>query len=98
MPNRHCHFPSTTNLEGPATSRLPLLRALFGFGAGTSEHLQEVGGASAHAAVDVGFACFDVVVEVVAESLDVRDDFFAAGGGEVAGEEDWRDGVSEMRE
>jgi hypothetical protein len=51
--------------------------------------LQEIGGAPAHAAVDVGFAGLDVVVEVVAEGLDVRDDFFAAGWGEVAGEEDW---------
>jgi hypothetical protein len=51
--------------------------------------LQEIGGAPAHAAVDVGFAGLDVVVEVVAEGLDVRDDFFAARWGQVAGEEDW---------
>lgn len=39
--------------------------------------------------MDVGFAGFDVVVEVVAEGLDVGDGLFALGGGEVAGEEDW---------
>jgi hypothetical protein len=50
--------------------------------------LQEISGAPAHAAVDVGFAGLDVVVEVVAEGLDVRDNFLAARGGEVAGEED----------
>ena len=54
--------------------------------------MQEIGGAPAHAAVDVGFAGLDVVVEVVAEGLDVRDDFFAAGWGEVAGEEDCEEG------
>lgn len=46
--------------------------------------------------MNVGFAGFDVVVEVVAESLDVRDDFFAAGGGEVAGEEDRKMSVSKI--
>ena len=82
---------STTNLERPTTSRLPLLgsAALLRFGPRAAQHLQEIGGAPAHAAVDVGFAGLDVVVEVVAEGLDVRDDFFAAGWGEVAGEEDW---------
>ena len=80
---------SATNLERPAARRLPLLGALLCFGSRATQHLQEVGGAPAHAAVDVGFAGLDVVVEVVAEGLDVRDDFFAAGWGEVAGEEDW---------
>lgn len=79
-----------TNLESPTTGRLPFLSTFLGFRTGTTQHLQEVGGASAHAAVNVGFTGFDVVVEVVAESLDVRDDFFAAGGCEVAREEDWR--------
>ena len=37
--------------------------------------------------MDVGFARFDVVVEVVAESLDVRDDFLAACGCKVAGKQ-----------
>jgi hypothetical protein len=79
---------STTNLERPATRRLPLLGALLCFGPRATQHLQEVGGAPAHAAVDVGFAGLDVVVEVVAEGLDVGDDFFAARWGQVAGEED----------
>lgn len=39
--------------------------------------------------MDVCLARLDVVVEVVAEGLDVRDDLLAARGGEVAGEEDW---------
>jgi hypothetical protein len=91
----------TTDLERPAASRLPLLSStLLGFRPRAAQHLQEIGGASAHAAVDVGFAGFDVVVEVVAEGLDVRDDLFAARWGEVAGEEDCeREGrlcVSEM--
>jgi len=79
---------STTDLERPAAGRLPLLGSLLCFGSRAAQYLQEVGGASAHAAVDVGFAGFDVVVEVVAEGLDVRDDFFATRWGEVAGEED----------
>lgn len=49
--------------------------------------LQEVCCPSSHAAVDVRLAGFDVVVEVVAEDLDVRDDSLAALGREVAGEE-----------
>jgi len=85
-----CYFQdsSTTNLERPAARRLPLLGALLRFGPRATQHLQEVGGAPAHAAVDVGFAGLDVVVEVVAEGLDVGDDFFAARWGQVAGEED----------
>ena len=83
-------FFSTTNLERPTTRRLPLLGSAFlGLGPRAAKHLQEVGGAPAHAAVDVGFAGLDVVVEVVAEGLDVGDDFFAARWGQVAGEEDW---------
>ena len=83
------HLHSTTNLERPTTSRLPLLgsAALLRFGPRAAQHLQEIGGAPAHAAVDVGFAGLDVVVEVVAESLDVRDDFLAARGCKVAGEQ-----------
>ena len=42
--------------------------------------------------MDVRLGRLDVVVEVVAEGLDVRDDFFAAGWGEVAGEEDCEEG------
>lgn len=38
--------------------------------------------------MDVRFAGFDVVVEVVAERLDVRDDFCLSLGCEVAWEED----------
>jgi hypothetical protein len=85
---------STTNLERPTASRLPLLGSapLLRLGPRAAQHLQEIGGAPAHAAVDVGFAGLDVVVEVVAEGLDVRDDFFAAGWGEVAGEEDCEEG------
>ena len=84
----------TTDLERPTTSRLPLLgsAALLRFGPRAAQHLQEIGGAPAHAAVDVGFAGLDVVVEVVTEGLDVRDDFFAAGWGQVAGEEDCEEG------
>lgn len=92
-PNNPRTFPpssrsSTTNLERPPARRLPLLGALLGLGPGAAQDLQEVGGASAHAAVDVRLAGLDVVVEVVAKGLDVRDDLLAARGGEVAGEED----------
>lgn len=80
---------STTNLERPTTSRLPLLSTLLSLRPRATQDLQEIGGAPAHAAVDVGFAGLDVVVEVVAEGLDVGDDFFAARWGQVAGEEDW---------
>jgi hypothetical protein len=38
--------------------------------------------------VDVGLGGLDVVVEVVAEGLDVRDDVGHALGREVAGEQD----------
>jgi hypothetical protein len=78
----------TTNLERPATRGLPLLCTFLRFGSRATQHLQEVGSTPAHAAVDVGFASFDVVVEVIAESLDVRDDFFTASGCKVAREED----------
>jgi hypothetical protein len=77
----------TTNLESPATCSLPLLGTLFRFRPCATQHLQKVSSTPTHTAVNVGFARFDVVVEVVAESLDVRDDFLAACGCEVAGEQ-----------
>ena len=77
----------TTNLESPATCSLPLLGTLFCFRPCATQHLQEVSSTPTHTTVDVGFARFDVVVEVVAESLDVRDDFLAACGCKVAGEQ-----------
>ena len=50
---------------------------VHGAGRGWGCHtLQEVGGPAPHSRVDVCFGRLDVVVEVVAESLDVRDDLF----------------------
>lgn len=80
--------PLTTDLERPATGCLPLLRTFLCFGSCATQHLQEIGSASAHAAVNVSLAGLDVIVEVIAECLDVRDDFFTACGCEVTWEED----------
>jgi len=82
---------SATNPKRPPTSRLPLLPLGLLFGPRPPEHLQEIRRPPPHPAVDVRFARFDVVVEVVPEGLDVRDDFGAARGLEVAGEEDCAD-------
>lgn len=78
-------------LKCPPRSRLALLPSIGLFRPRSPQHLQEVRGPSPHTRVDVGFAGFDVVVEVVAEGLDVGDGFLALGGGEVAGEEDCND-------
>lgn len=49
--------------------------------------LEEVGGSLAHSGVDVCLGGLDVVVEVVAEDLDMGDVFVAALGSQVTGEE-----------
>lgn len=74
-------------LEGSAAGCLALL--LFVLGTSTTQDLEEVCRSLSHSRVDVCFRCFDMVVEVVAECLDVRDDMFHALGRKVAGEEDY---------
>ena len=76
------------DLKRPPRSRLALLARIGLLRPRSPEHLQEVRGPSPHARVDVGLAGLDVVVEVVAEGLDMGDGLLALGGGEVAGEED----------
>lgn len=51
--------------------------------------LQEVCCPPSHTAVDVRFAGLDVVVEVVSECLDVRDDFFSTLRCKMAWEENY---------
>lgn len=70
----------------PPTHRPPL--CIYALRPRAVQHLQEIRGAPAHARVDVRFRRLDVVVEVVAEGLDVGDGGGAGGGVEVAGEED----------
>lgn len=50
--------------------------------------LQEVGSPPPHARMDVCFAGFDVVVEVISERLDVRNDFCLSLRGKMSWEED----------
>ena len=57
------------DLERTTARRLALL--LFSFGSGPAQDLEEVCGSLSHPRVDVGLGGFDVVVEVVAEGLDV---------------------------
>jgi hypothetical protein len=78
----------TSDFEGPAARCLPLFCTLFRFGPCATQDLQEVSGTPTHTAVNISFARFDVVVEVVAESLNVGDDFFASCGCKVAWEKD----------
>lgn len=69
----------------PPTRRLPL--PLLVLRPCPIQHLQEIGRPSPHPAVDVRFRGFDMVVEVVAEGLDVGDGLGAPLGGEMPGEE-----------
>lgn len=56
----------------------------------TRRTLQEVGSPPPHARMDVCFAGFDVVVEVISECLDMRNDFCLSLWGEMSWEEDYR--------
>ena len=58
--------------EGPATGCLALL--FLGLWSSTAQYLQEVGGPLSHSRVDISLGGLDVIVEVVAEGLNVRDD------------------------
>lgn len=78
---------STAHPKSPPASRLPLLPVTLLLRPRPAQDLQEIRRPPPHPAVDVGFAGFDVVVEVVPEGLDVRDYFGASRGLEVAGEE-----------
>ena len=71
--------------KSPPTSRLPLL--LLRLRPRPPQNLQEVRRPPSHARVNIRLAGLDVVVEVIAKGLDVRDDVCLALGGEVAGEE-----------
>ena len=61
----------TLNSERPPTSCLPF--PLLILWSSSVEHLQEVRRSPSHSRMDVGFAGFDVVVEVISERLNVRD-------------------------
>ena len=50
--------------------------------------LEEIRGALAHTRVDISLGCLDVVVEVVSECLDMRNDFALPLRRQVPGEED----------
>lgn len=56
--------------ESSTTSGLPLL--LFVLRPSSVKDLEEVGSPPPHPRVDVGFACLDMIVEVISESLNVR--------------------------
>ena len=50
--------------------------------------LEKVRSPPTHPRMDVSFGGFNVVMEVIAESLNMGDDFFSPCGGEVTGEKD----------
>jgi len=85
LPSHYSSSSLPLHPKRPPTRRLPL--PLLVLGPCPVQHLQEIGRPPPHPAVDVRFRGFDVVVEVVAEGLDVGDCLGAPLGGEVAGEE-----------
>jgi len=64
------------NWQGWLFGGLAGLLGSLSLGLGAVDHLQEVADARAHARVHVGLAALDVVVEVVAEHLDLVDGLF----------------------
>lgn len=58
--------------------------------------LQKVGRPPPHAAVDVCLASLDVIVEVIPESLDMRDDLFSSLGRKMSWEEHYASSANLM--
>lgn len=64
------------NSKGSTTRCFPFFLLIFW--SCSIEYLQEIGSPSSHPAMNICFRRLDVIVEVVSESLYVRDAFFSA--------------------
>jgi hypothetical protein len=74
------------HLEGSAAGSLSLL--LLVLGPGTAQHLEEVGSSLSHTRVDISFWGLDMVMKVITESLNMRNNIGHALRSKMAGEED----------